>query len=41
VVTGNSTILWPAFSPRPLLADPSAYPVVFSQGDAYLFGVLT
>ncbi len=41
VVTGNSTILWPAFSARPLLADPAAYPKIFAEGDAYLFGVLT
>jgi hypothetical protein len=37
VVTGNNTILWPAFSPVPLLADPSAFPLLWSEGDAYLF----
>jgi hypothetical protein len=37
VVTGNSTTLWPAFSPAPLLADPGAFPLVFHEGDAYLF----
>jgi hypothetical protein len=37
VVTGNSTVLWPAFSPRPLLADPSEFPVLWHQGDAFLF----
>jgi len=40
VVTGNSTTLWPAFSPRPLLAAPDTYPEIFADGDAYLFGVL-
>jgi hypothetical protein len=37
VVTGNSTILWPAFSPLPLEADPGAFAELFHQGDAYLF----
>ena len=37
VVTGNSTTLWPAFSPRPFLADPGSYPELFHEGDAYLF----
>lgn len=37
-VTGNNTVLWPAFSPAPLLADPSGFPVLFHSGDAYLFG---
>jgi hypothetical protein len=37
IVTGNNTILWPAFSPAPLLADPSAFPLVWNEGDAYLF----
>jgi len=36
-VTGVSTTLWPAFSPAPLLADASQFPVVFHSGDAYLF----
>jgi hypothetical protein len=39
VVTGNNTILWPAFSPRPFLSAPTAYPVLFHEGDAYLFRV--
>lgn len=37
VVTGNNTRLWPAFSPRPFLADPARYPALFHEGDAYLF----
>ena len=37
VVTGNNTILWPAFSPAPLLSDPSAFDLIWSEGDAYLF----
>ena len=37
IVTGNSTILWPAFSPRPLLADPASFSLVREYGDAYLF----
>ncbi|HTT15271.1 MAG TPA: hypothetical protein VMG81_05805 [Thermoplasmata archaeon] len=36
-VTGNNTVLWPAFSPAPLLADPAGYAVQFAEGDAYLF----
>jgi hypothetical protein len=36
-VTENNTILWPAFEPGPLLADPSAYPLLFENGGAYLF----
>jgi len=39
VVTGNSTVLWWAFSPVPFLADPVAYPVLFHEDDAYLFAV--
>jgi len=39
VVTGNNTRLWPAFSPRPFLADPQSYPVLFHEDDAYLFEV--
>lgn len=39
VVTGNSTILWPAFSPTPFLAEPSSFPVLFHEADAYLFAV--
>ncbi|MGI0070887.1 MAG: hypothetical protein ACRECT_02265 [Thermoplasmata archaeon] len=37
VVTGNSTTLWPAFSPVPLLAAPSEFPLLWNEGDAYLF----
>jgi hypothetical protein len=37
VVTGNNTVLWPAFSPAPLTMDPGAFPELFHQGDAYLF----
>ena len=37
IVTGNSTILWPAFSPRPLLAEPGSFPLLREYGDAYLF----
>lgn len=40
VVTGNTTILWPAFSPRPFLSAPTVYPALFHQGDAYLFEVV-
>lgn len=40
VVTGNNTVLWPAFSPRPFLADPMQYPALFHEGDAYLFEVV-
>ena len=40
VVTGNNTQLWWAFSPTPFLRDPASYPVLFHEGDAYLFGVL-
>ena len=36
-VTMNNTLLWPAFSPGPLLDDPSNFSTVFHQGDAYLF----
>jgi len=37
VVTGNNTILWWAFSPRPFLSNPDGFPVVFHEEDAYLF----
>ena len=37
LVTGANTVLWPPFSPAPLLADPSEYPLEFHAGDAYLF----
>ena len=33
----NNTVLWKAFWPNPFLHEPSVYPVVFHQGDAYLF----
>jgi hypothetical protein len=36
-VTMNNTVLWPAFSPAPFLADPSTFPLLFHVGDAYLF----
>ena len=36
-VTQNNTVLWPAFSPTPMLADPANFTAVFHQGDAYLF----
>ena len=35
-VTGNSTVLYPAFSPSPFLSD-LAYATAFHEGDAYLF----
>ncbi len=37
LVTGNSTVLWPAFSPRPFLAAPTTFPLLQRYGDAYLF----
>jgi hypothetical protein len=37
VVTGNSTILWPAFSAAPLLSDPGNFTLLWNEGDAYLF----
>jgi hypothetical protein len=37
LVTGNNTVLWPAFSPAPLVADPGAFADLWHQGDAYLF----
>jgi hypothetical protein len=40
VVTGNNTMLWPAFSPGPFLSNPTFYPVAFHEGDAYLFQVV-
>ncbi|MGP8078534.1 MAG: hypothetical protein ACLQD8_02710 [Thermoplasmata archaeon] len=36
-VTLNNTVLWPAFSPEPLRADPSHFAAVFESGDAYLY----
>ena len=37
LVTGNNTRLWPPFSPAPLLADPTAFPLDHQDGNAYLF----
>lgn len=37
IVTGNSTVLWPAFSPVPFLNDPSTFHEMWNEGDAYLF----
>jgi hypothetical protein len=36
-VTGNNTVLYPAFSPAPLLRAPSEFTLLFESGDAYLF----
>jgi hypothetical protein len=36
-VTGTNTVLWPPFSPAPLLLYPGTYTVEFHAGDAYLF----
>ncbi|MCI4348342.1 MAG: hypothetical protein L3J97_06985, partial [Thermoplasmata archaeon] len=36
-VTGNTTDLWAPFSPTPLLGDPSAFGLLFQDGDAYVF----
>lgn len=38
-VTGTNSVLGDPFSLGPFLADPSAYPVVFHSGDAYIFAV--
>ncbi len=37
IVTGNNTVLWGAFSPAPLLADPSTFDELWHESDAYLF----
>jgi hypothetical protein len=37
MVTGNNSILWPAFSPAPFLADPAEFSPLFHAGPAYLF----
>ena len=37
VVTGNNTLLWRPFSPAPLLAAPNTFPLLWNEGDAYLF----
>ncbi len=39
-VTGTNTILWPPFSPAPLLADPGSFVPVFQAGNDYLFRVV-
>ncbi len=36
-VTGTNTVLWPPFSPAPLLLYPATFPVAFHEGDAYVF----
>jgi hypothetical protein len=38
-VTQANSVLFPAFSPAPFVADPTAFHPVFEQGDAYLFQV--
>ncbi len=38
LVTGANTRLWPPFSPAPLLADPTTFPLLDENGSAYLFG---
>jgi hypothetical protein len=40
VVTGNSTTLWPAFSPKPFLSNPTAFDRLFAEDDADLFAVV-
>jgi len=37
MVTGNNTLLWPAFSPAPFLSVPTEFPLLFHDGPAYLF----
>jgi hypothetical protein len=37
IVTGANTVLWPPFSAAPLLSDPMEFPLIFHEGDAYLF----
>jgi len=39
LVTMRNTVLWPAFSPNPMLANNTTFPEEFHQADAYLFGV--
>jgi hypothetical protein len=36
-VTGANTILWPPFSPAPLLLYPTTFPLDFHEADAYVF----
>ncbi|MHB8351666.1 MAG: hypothetical protein ACYDFT_03105 [Thermoplasmata archaeon] len=38
-VTGANTQLDAPFDPAPLRADPSAFPLLFAEGDAFLFAV--
>ncbi|HEV2317185.1 MAG TPA: hypothetical protein VGV89_06390 [Thermoplasmata archaeon] len=38
-VTQANTILWPPFSPAPLLEAPQQFELQFRQGDAYVFAV--
>jgi hypothetical protein len=38
VVTAANTVLWLPFSAAPMLSDPSAFPLLYHEGDAYLFG---
>ena len=38
-VTGNNTVLDAPFDPAPLRADPAGFPLLFADGDAYLFAV--
>jgi hypothetical protein len=37
MVTGANTVLWPPFSPAPLLADPGVFTTLWNEDDAYLF----
>jgi hypothetical protein len=39
VVTGANSALGKPFAPGPLLADPADFPLVFHDGDAYVFAV--
>ncbi len=39
LVTQNNSVLFPPFSPSPLLGDPAGFVVAFHQGDAYAFRV--
>ncbi|MGA8542385.1 MAG: hypothetical protein WB947_02410 [Thermoplasmata archaeon] len=37
VVTGANNVLWRPFSPAPLLVNPTRFPLLWHEGDAYLF----
>ena len=37
-VTQNNSRLYAPFDPTPLLADPTEFPILFHEADAYLFG---